>query len=52
MIDPETDDFDGYVDEAGNGRGSVVARNDMGEVSQVTEVISPNSWLAVYSSKQ
>ena len=41
MIDQDSNDFDGDVDEAGNGKGVVTTRNDAGEVLCVTEVISP-----------
>ena len=39
MIDQDSNDFDGDVDEAGNGKGVVTTRNDAGEVLCVTEVM-------------
>lgn len=40
MIDKDSDDFDGHMDDAGNGKGIVTTRNDAGEVLCVTEVIN------------
>ena len=39
MIDKDSDDFDGHMDDAGNGKGIVTTRNDAGEVLCVTEVM-------------
>ena len=41
MIDPDNYNFDGDLDDAGNGKGILTTRNDDGEVTCVTEVISP-----------
>ena len=40
-IDPENYNFDGDLDDAGNGKGVLTTKNDDGQVTCVTEVISP-----------
>ena len=54
MIDPDNYNFDGDLDDAGNGKGVLTTKNDDGEVTCVTEVISPifNRYVASYVKKR
>ena len=42
MIDPDNYNFDGDLDDAGNGKGVLTTKNDDGEVTCVTKVIFPH----------
>ena len=53
MIDPDNYNFDGDLDDAGNGKGILTTKNGDGEVTCVTEVISPifNRYIALVTKR-